>query len=267
MAMKPRYMDNLIIRDITETENEKSVDIYELVLPEDEVILNEWANHFRQNYCLDSEIDALRSGYDYTRTEYLERIKFPDRNDRLGRATRSGDFAELLIADYAEFVLDFFVPRTRYDRKINRNSSPQGSDMLAFKIGESISSNDELLVFEVKAQSSETSPKNKLQEAIDHSKKDVKRIAESLNAANQRLIDKGEYQNAEIVQRFQNSTDRPYRKKFAAAAVHSTYSFEVELLNESTTDEHADPEMKLIVIYSNHLMETIHDLYRRAAEC
>lgn len=265
--MNPKYINLLKNRGKIKTSNDKEVELYELELSSDDEILNEWANIFRQNYCLDSEIDLLRSGYGLSREEYLETIKFPDKDDRLGRATRSGDFGELLIADYAEFILNYYVPRTRYDRKINRNSSAQGSDMLAFKLGENVSSNDEILIFEVKSQASETNPMNKLKDAIVHSNKDVKRIAESLNAVNQRLIDRGLIEEAKRIQRFQNATDRPYRKRYAAAAIHSKTSFSEEVIKTCTTQEHTNPDLMLLVVYSDKLMKTIHDLYRRAAKC
>src|SRR5882672_6612973 len=41
--------------------------------------LSEWAIHFRQHYCLDSEIDALRSGTGLSRAEYLRQLIFPDK--------------------------------------------------------------------------------------------------------------------------------------------------------------------------------------------
>ena len=188
------------------------------------------------------------------------KIKFPDKNQDFGPATRSGDFTEILLADYVEYILNFYVPRTRYERKITRNSSSQGSDLIAFKKGESISSEDELLVYEIKAQASNTTPKKILQDAIVDSEKDIKRIAESLNAINQRLIDKEDYEGSEIVQRFQNSTDRPYKKTFGAAAIHSKHSFLRSIINKCDTSEHIDPDLKLIVIFSENLMDTIHDI-------
>lgn len=262
-----KYLDFYYRKEDCNTVNGKQIEVYELALQEDEDVLNEWAAHFRDNYCNLEEIDFLRSGYGMTREEYLLNIKFPDKSRDFGPATRSGDFTELLVADYVEFILDYYVPRTRYDRKITRNSSSQGSDLIAFKKGEETSPNDELLVYEVKGQAANTSPMCKLQVAIDDSKKDIKRIAESLNAINQRLVDKGKFEEAEIIQRFQNATDRPYKRLYAAAAVHSKHSFSSSIIENSDTSNHIDPNIKLTVIYSENLMERIHDIYRRAAKC
>src|SRR5437016_3793643 len=38
------------------------IDIWELSVPEDASYLSVWASNFRQHYCSDSEIDALRAG-------------------------------------------------------------------------------------------------------------------------------------------------------------------------------------------------------------
>lgn len=265
--MKPRHIDWLIHDETVVTNEGKRIHVIELQLFNDEEILNEWANHFRNHYCTNDEIDILRQGYGYSREQYLKDIKFPDKEDKLGSATRSGDFCEILIADYVQYVLDYYVPRTRYDRKINRNSSPMGSDLLGFKVGNRVSKDDEMIIFEVKAQASETKPQNKLQEAVNHSKKDVKRLAESLNAINQRLIDRGLLEEAKTIQRFQNATDRPYKEKFAAAAVHTNKAFSKEVIKEVVTNTHADPNLQLLVVRSEKLMYFIHEMYRRASVC
>ena len=102
---------------------------------DDDAALTEWAKHFREHYCLDSEIDRLRSGTKKTRAEYLTDLVFPGESNDFGPATRSGDFAEILIADLLESQFGFWIPRTRYDDKLVRNESPKGTDVLGFKFG------------------------------------------------------------------------------------------------------------------------------------
>lgn len=266
-SMIPKHISNLISEGTFVTDEGKTINIWKLNKCDDEAVLSEWADHFRHHYCSDEEMDALRLGFGYTRKEFLDNIKFPALHDRLGNPTRAGDFCEIMVADYAQFILNYYVPRTRYDRKVNPNSSTQGSDLMGFKIGEKISRNDELLIFEVKAQASDKKPKRRLQDAINDSNKDIKRIAFSLNAANQRLCEKGLFEEATIIQRFQNATDRPYKEKYAAAAVHSEISFSKDILKEVTTASHIDPNLHLLVIHSKDLMVFIHDLYRRASIC
>lgn len=265
--MIPKYTSLLKEENTITTNNNKTIHVWRLDTCTDEEILNEWATYFRRHYCSDQELDILRSGYGYTRERFLNEIKFPNCNDKLGNSTRSGDFCEILVADLVQYILNYYVPRTRYDRKANPNSSTQGSDLLAFKLGKNISSNDELLVFEVKGQAANTKAKSRLQDAINDSTKDVKRIAFSLNAINQRLIDKGDYDGAKIIQRFQNATDHPYKTELAAAAVHSDYSFSEDILKRTDTSKHINPDLYLLVIHKNELMNFIHELYRRAAIC
>lgn len=264
--MIPKHISTLIEEKDIITNDNKTIHVWRLNPCNDEEILSEWATHFRHHYCTDEEMDLLRSGYGYTREEFLNKIKFPSSNNPLGNAARSGDFCEILVADYAQYILNYIVPRTRYDRKTNPNSSTQGSDLLGFKMSK-ISGNDELIIFEVKGQASNTKPRNRLQDAVNHSKKDIKRLAVSLNAMNQRLIDKRLIEDAKIVQRFQNATDFPYKTTYAAAAMHSDFSFSEDILKTTDTSQHINPDLYLLVIHKEDLMTFIHDLYRRASKC
>lgn len=267
--MRPQYLDWLIQEKSLVTSEGKQIVIYELVIQDDESVLNSWAKHLREHYCSDLEIDLLRAGFGLEREEYLKKIKFPDASIRPGPSVRSGDFTEILIADYVQYMLDYIVPRTRYDRKVNRNSSTMGSDLIGYKCGEKISSSDKLIVFEVKATASEIPPASKprLQKAVDDSDKDIVRLAETLNAIVQRLIDRNDLEEARRVQRFQNASDTPYQKLFAAAAVHSNASYSENLLKTVSTVHHTDPNLKLLVIHCDKLMDFIHKMYGRACRC
>ncbi|CAI8900560.1 hypothetical protein EMIT0P253_30203 [Pseudomonas sp. IT-P253] len=134
-----------------------SVDVFELQIELSAApILSAWAKSFRQHYCLDAQIDRLRRGTGKSCAEYLTDMVFPDESHDFGPATRSGDFAEILIADLLERQFGFWAPRTRYDDKLVRNESPKGTDVLAFKFhGASPSKpsrKDVLVSFESKAQ-------------------------------------------------------------------------------------------------------------------
>ena len=267
--MKPSYLDWLIQEKQVTTSEGKQIIVYELMIQDDENVLNAWAKHLREHYCTDSEIDVLRAGFGLERNEYLKTIKFPDARISPGPSIRSGDFTEILVADYVQYVLDYIVPRTRYDRKVNRNSSTMGSDLIGYKCNKKVSNNDELIVFEVKAKASDvpSTSEIRLQKAIDDSNKDVVRLAETLNAVAQRLIDRNDFEEAKRVQRFQNSSDKPYRRTYAAAAVHSNMSYSEAMLKTVSTLNHVDPGMHLIVIHCDKLMDFIHEMYRRACEC
>lgn len=158
------------------------IDVLEFVHKKDAAILSAWAKHFRNHYCLDSEIDVLRAGTGLSRAEYLRKFKFPDKNSRLGKGIRVGDFAEILVADYLQYILKFHVPRTRYIRKDVRDESTKGGDVLGFRILKpgTDSAGDTLALFESKAQMRGKTPHKRLQHAVDGSAKDHLRKGESL---------------------------------------------------------------------------------------
>jgi hypothetical protein len=86
-------------------------------VPTDSTLISDWAKAFRQNYCPDAEIDALIAGTPHSRTGYLNEIIFPDKHVAPGPSVRAGDFAELLVSDYLEFLLGYWVPRGKYSEK------------------------------------------------------------------------------------------------------------------------------------------------------
>lgn len=231
-----------------------------------EEVMSHWARHFRNHYCDDAEIEILKPE-GMTNPEYLLRLKFPDNSPGLGPSTRSGDFAEILVADYLTFLHDYYIPRTRYDRKIIGNESSKGSDVLGFKKrNENPSSRDELIIYEVKARLSENNARNTLQTAIDDSSKDEARLAESLNGAKQRLYDQKDFDGMRIISRFQQNVDHPYKTKFGAAAVLTDSSCCVRTLAQASTQEHSSrTQLEMIVIRGPELMSLVHTLYERAA--
>ena len=239
----------------------------------DDSIMKEWAGHFRNHYCDDSTIDSLRAGYKISRKDYLLNYKFPvkkaiHKTEKTGPATRSGDFAEILIADYLSKTLNYWVPRIRYEFKVNRNTSEQGSDVMGMKFdAKKYSTTDELLVFEVKATLSDNKKPNRLQDAIDHSDKDQLRIGESLNAARQRLQLKNRPIEADYVLRFQNPKDDPYVTKYGAAAVITDNAFDKSLIAACDTSAHTNnSSLDLFVISGADMMNLVHKLYDRAAD-
>lgn len=231
----------------------------------DDEIMSAWARHFRRHYCSDKDLEYLITP-GKTKPEYLLTEKFPDRAKSPGPSVRAGDFGEILIADYLEFYRSYKVPRTRYDRKIICNESSKGSDVLGFKWAPGvISPSDELVIFEVKVKATK-STENTLQLAVDHSVKDETRLAESLNAMKQRLFDRQDHEGVELVKRFQNEPDQPYRRLYGAAAVLTGSSYSASVISNSSTADHPNAkDLELIVIHADELMPLIHALYERAA--
>jgi hypothetical protein len=245
----------------------KDVPVYEFRHDlSDENVMSAWARHFRNHYCLDIELEALKPD-DMANSDFLLELKFPHASKSPGPSIRAGDFAEILVADYLQFLRAYYVPRTRYDRKIIGNESSKGSDVIAFKQqGQTSSRTDEMLIYEVKAKLSENSKSNVLQTAIIDSSKDEVRLAESLNGMKQRLFDKKDNFGVSVINRFQKNVDQPYKRSYGAAAVITKTSFCPETISESDSSGHvSSDELELIVISGEQLMPLVHALYARAA--
>lgn len=251
------------------TTDGKEVEVWEFQHQKDEKVLSAWAKHFRNHYCFDSEIDYWRKGYRCSRAEYLNNIKFPDPKAAPGPSIRAGDFGEVLVADFLEYLLGYWVPRTRYGDKTIRNESTKGSDILGFHIVEDdkYSSKDILAIFETKAQFTGKKANARLQDAVDDSAKDATRKAESLNAVKQRLHDRSELDDAQKIERFQNEVDHPYKEIYGAVALLENTLYDRGLTSStvSSIHPHAD-DLTLIVIKGDQMMPLVHELYRRAAD-
>jgi hypothetical protein len=270
MVYTDRHLSWLMDTGISITTIEgKTIKVLEFNHQRDEVLLSEWAKHFRNHYCLDTEIDFHRRGFNYTRKDYLNFIKLPDPSLAPGPSIRAGDFGEVLTSDYLEYVLNYWIPRTRYSHKTIRNESTKGSDIIGFKTltDDQDSLEDTLAIFEAKTQFSGREPKSRLQDAINDSAKDHARRGESLNAIKQRLFDKNMIDEATRIERFQNLEDRPYNEVFGAVALFSSPLFDGKILERSETKDHPNSqELNLLVIHGPDMMDLVHELYRRAAD-
>ena len=260
-----QYLDYLVPLPSITTDNGDTVEVFELKADIDESSLEEWAVHFRQNYCSDDILEILIDGTGLTKEEYLSSIIFPDAKTAPGPSTRSGDFSEILISDYLQFRLGYAVPRERYQYKFNPNTSTQGTDVIAYRIIETGGNpNDELIIFEVKSQSKKKNGQNRLQDAIDDSGKDMIRIGNTLNALKRIYIQQGMTDKAMQIQRFQNKPDKPYVEKYGAAAVQDSQAFSEEQIK--AVDLKGTTKW-LIVIKRDDLMKLVDSLYERSAKC
>jgi len=250
------------------TADRKLVEVWEIKHTCDPATLSGWARHFRNQYCDDAEIDELRVGTGLSRAEYLVSIKFPDPVNAPGPSIRSGDFGEILSADYLEYILGYWTPRTRFSDKMIRNESPKGCDIIGFKFvkGDQESPNDSLAVFESKAQFSGTIPDRRLQDAVEDSIKDQIRKAESLNAIKQRLRYHGKLNEACHVERFQNKEDKPYVEVSGAVALFCNSVYDAATIGKTSATHHPNfANLILLVIRGEKLMDLVGELYTRAA--
>ena len=245
----------------------KTVEVWEFRHLKDEVALSAWAKHFRNHYCLDTEIDTLKPKH-YTRSQYLTSMKFPDSSAGLGPSIRAGDFGEILVADYLQFLLGYWVPRLRWDCKDIRNSSGKGCDIMGFKIlnDRKWSREDMLAIIEAKAQFSGSKAKPRLKDAVDGSAKDDLRKAESLNYYKQRLFEKKLKADVTKIERFQNPEDFPYKEIYGAVALFSSSLFDEQEISKTDASGHPySRELTLLVIRGEAMMNLVHELYRRSA--
>lgn len=247
----------------------EKVQVWTLICNDDQAVLKEWAKHFRQHYCLDSEIDALRTGTGLSRTDYLLNTVFPDGSAAPGPSIRAGDFSEIIVADYLQYVLGYWVPRGRYAEKAIRNESVKGVDVIGFRLKKDghVDPKDEMVTYEVKAQFSGKKALSRLQNAVDDSAKDNLRKAYTLNAAKRRLLANKDVAGAARVERFQDASDRPYKDLTGAAAVFCDSVFDAKNIRSTNTKAHPNrSNLVLLVIRGKDLMTLAHSLYLKAAD-
>ena len=148
----PLHLDWLVdTGERLKTADGHDIEVWELQHGDDPAVLSAWAKHFRDHYCDDDMLAKLVEGTGKTNSEYLTERKFPDAKEAPGPSIRSGDFAEIIVADYIEYKLGYWCPRQlRYDQKWNRNESTKGCDVIGFQFvnDSGFDPNDELFLFE-----------------------------------------------------------------------------------------------------------------------
>ncbi len=255
-----------------QTADGKNIEIYEFNYDlENQEVFSHWAKHFRNHYCLDTKIERLVRRTVYTKTQYLNNIKFPESNVN-GAKTRSGDFGEILISDFLEYVLNFWVPRTRFSERQNRNNPTQGVDVIGFKSDNYSENNpnDELIIFEVKCKLTGTNTnftRDRMMTAINDSSKDYSiRKAEALNGLKSWYLLRNEEDNADAIERFQNPKDNPFIELSGATSIILNQAYDEERVIEIDASAHPNNHnLRLILIKGESLMELVHQLYERAA--
>lgn len=267
MLGENNYLKWLVENGELTTTDGKPVKILDFEYGDEIAVLSDWAKHLRNQYCDDTKIDALRTGTGLNRADYLTQYKFPDRTTRPGPSIRAGDFGESLVADYAEYKLNYNVPRTRYEMKSIKNESTHGTDVIGFKVLDNNDpTQDELLTVEVKCRL-RTTDETVLQIAFNESKKDYNvRKAESLNAMKQRLQLRNDTANIEIVERFQDKADRPYKEISGAAVVVSDDNWADTVVTNTDASSHPNTDLLLLAIRGADLMDLTHSIFQRACD-
>ena len=241
----------------------------------DDSSLNNWALGLRDNYVEEILLESLVQGTGLTQKEFLEKNIFPNHQNKLGASTMSGEFGEILVYDYINFVLKYYITRTRYLEKVNPDMPVSGSDVIGYKVKNinKPSESDHLIVAEVKTRSSKVGNKKRscektVKDAIEHSIKDRVRIGESLNAEKRRLLNRSRKDEAKIVERFQNKTDNPFTLDFFAVAVLDNELYSDQVVLDVVNSQHENiKSTNILIIHSKELKLFLRDLYRRACLC
>lgn len=240
------------------------MDVWRLAHIDDAATLSSWATHFRNQYCPDSLLDSLAEGTGKTKAEYLKDFKFPSQSGQ-GPSIRSGDFSEILVADFIEFIEGYWCPRERNLLKWNVNESTKGSDVIGFKLSGTSHPSDEMYVLESKADLS-GSTRNRLQDAVDDSGKDGSRHALTLNAIKQRFLERGNLIDAKKIQRFQLGPGAPFVFRSGAVLISSDEHFDPNKIKATICEKHPNKDrLTLFVVTGAALMDLVHALYERAA--
>lgn len=204
--------------------------------------------------------------------EFLQNVIYPN-NSKF----RSGDFGEILVAEYLVYVEHFWVPTLalRYSDKATSEESVKGSDVIAirFETDSSTESPDDVLcICEVKT-GSVSSVRGRLQDAVDDSDKDdlqldvAKRGSIGLNAVKLKLKRKERAGNRDLysyraIARFQNPVEHPYQTRYAAAAVVEQKRFNRETMKKIKVkgSQHID-SLRIIAVGVTDIQRLIDALY------
>ena len=241
----------------------------------DDNTLNDWASGLRDNYVEENLLESLVEGTGLTQKEFLEKNIFPNHRNKIGASTMSGEFGEILVYDYINFVLKYYVTRTRYLEKVNPDMPVPGSDVIGYHVKniDNPCKTDHLIVAEVKTRSSNSGNKKSLcektvKDAIEHSVKDRVRLGESLNAEKRRLFNRFRIEEAKIVERFQNKTDKPFIIDFFAVAVLDSDFYLEQVILDVVNSQYENVETtSILIIHSKELLIFLRDLYKRACVC
>lgn len=226
---QPKYLDLLVKAPPNGIVDCVKVKCYTLPKIDEcgDVIMADWALHVRRHYIFDEELRAVVQRRSVTVEEYLRRSVIPDK-----RETMSGDFGEMLIADLLECFENYRVPRYKHCDRLDRNESEHGSDVIGYRVLDlqSCDAEDELLVVEVKTQTSSGYIKGVVNKAKTDSKKDrvnlrrmdKSRLGMTLNYLERRSDDYGDFVTAAIMRRFLEAAEFPCVIRYGIGAIAAT---------------------------------------------
>lgn len=257
---RPKYIDSLKFEKDICLETGSVVHCYCLDNNFEDSTLDEWALHIRRHYVSDGVLKAICTP-GINRKEFLSN-RIPVVTDKKGPATISGEFAEIFVSDFREFIQNEAVFRGRWTTKATPTSPIQGCDVLSFVISDK---GDQLIITESKSQLSSTNY-GVLLNAVEDSDKDSTRIAKTLAFLAQQYAEKNEVDRLEKVQRFIKKAENPYIERFEGSGMTTGTSLsEIDL--KAGLAAYKGTNKNIYFIYGTGLKELAFDLYKRALEC
>lgn len=253
---KPKYIKKFIPNSNTVAlDSGESIVVYSIADGLTEAELNEWAKHILAHYISSEEIIDGANANKISEQEYIANFVLPTAKKDL-----SGNFGEIIFADFIEFVLGYSVPRYKLYGNYPNNPT-QGIDIVAYKKNIFNSAEDTVLFSEIKCRLSKKSFVS-LQEAINDIAKRDKEYALTLEFMRRRLNQIGNADEAQEVSRF-SDPEKPYKLIKGAGLI--------TLSDVCTTNDFVGVSLEggnrieVHVIHSNDIWNLTQDLWRRAS--
>lgn len=270
----PKYMSSYAHFGSIQNIEEKDVEVIAVQAPFDNIeLITDWAKSFRHKYISDEDLlEGMKDIGENEPIDFLKEMIYPE-----NKKFQSGDFGEILVAEYLMYTEDFWVPTLslRYSEKSNKEESTKGSDIIAIRFDQDPaheSAYDLLCIGEVKTGSTGTI-RERLQTAIIDSNKDsiqllsAKRGSVGLNAVKLKIKHRVPMENQDgysyrEIARFENPIERPYQTQYVAAAVVDQKHLNQNTVKKVVTKEsqHVD-SLRMIAVGVSNIQKLIDALY------
>ena len=271
---KPDYIHWLIKEDGKILNYKGEFKCFKIDYNNDDDVLDEWAKHIRNHYISDDELENTISLFGISKEQYLKDNILPQKSDPFGPTARVNAITEILISDLLEFIFGYEVPRVRFENMSGKTVSEHGTDVIGFKYDNmdlSPSNKDILLACEVKGVLAETDT-SVITNAVEHSKKDIQRLASSLDYTRRKLENLNRFEESKKVSRFQYKPINDYIIKYSAAGITSLKDLDKTEDNGQIINVVPDVDGSSFAITNNNciyfvhgekLMELAHDIFER----
>jgi hypothetical protein len=254
---RPQYIDRFQKSTVpVQLGSGEFVNVYSIAAGLTDTEKNEWAKHILAHYISTADIAKGARITGKTEQEYIQKFVLPTAGK-----DKSGEFGEIIFADFIEYILGFTVPRFKQYGKYPNNPT-QGVDIIAYKADATNSTNDTVLYGEIKSYLSERSFPI-LQKAIDEiTGRDDEKFSLALEIMRLALERRGDEAESKEVERYSNPAENPCKRIKSAGLITLANACEtndfvgVKISAGNTIETH--------VIYATDIWTLAQDLWRRA---